>query len=236
MEKTATKIKIENENDLPDRHFVEYRTVNVTATEVNHMVQPDADDGKKKMLDELAGLKQQVNHHYFESRKKDELIEMMKDTAIRTKEEMTAQIDGLSNEIVAYRDEIAKLQDFGRNFETQIDKLKKEKEMLCNMTEKNKSDQKDMLNRIDSLTKQNKLLVAQLEQLKFGIAQSSTEEKGDDTNTFDVERIISHKIRRNKKMFLIRWKNYDKSHDSWVAEKDLNCDKLLMEYLKSIEH
>ena len=52
---------------------------------------------------------------------------------------------------------------------------------------------------------------------------------------FEVEAILSHRIgRRNKIEFLIRWKGFDISDDTWEPESNLeNCPLLLAEYKSS---
>lgn len=59
--------------------------------------------------------------------------------------------------------------------------------------------------------------------------------KVDDTedNIYEVEKILNHKIVKNEKLFLIRWKNFDPSHDSWEVEKNLSCPSILKKYLKN---
>lgn len=92
-------------------------------------------------------------------------------------------------------------------------------------------------NRISSMKKENKKLSAQLKKFKFSVSQNTNtiqQNRNSDTHEYEVEKIISHKFTRNKRSFLIRWKNYDSSHDLWIEENDLSCSKLLKKYMKSI--
>ena len=53
----------------------------------------------------------------------------------------------------------------------------------------------------------------------------------DEGDEFEVECILDERIRRNKKEFLVQWKGYDQSHNSWEPESYVaNCNELLMEY------
>lgn len=54
-------------------------------------------------------------------------------------------------------------------------------------------------------------------------------------NVYEVEQLVSHKTRNGSKHFLIRWKGYDDSFDTWKREENLNCPKLLKKYLQSLK-
>lgn len=87
-------------------------------------------------------------------------------------------------------------------------------------------------------------LVALVDQLRKGISQRESHDRSqnskdmssanaDDIETFEVEQILDHKTVGRKWLFLVRWENYDSSHDQWIPEKDLFCRELLDNYLKS---
>jgi len=52
---------------------------------------------------------------------------------------------------------------------------------------------------------------------------------------YEIEAIISDRsFRRNqKKQYLIHWKGYPSSNDSWVDHKDLHALEILQEYLSN---
>lgn len=68
-------------------------------------------------------------------------------------------------------------------------------------------------------------------------SQSETEVEPDvhenAEDVYDVEAIIDHKFSGRKRQFLIRWKSFDESNDTWEMEKNLNCSRILEEYLQS---
>lgn len=54
------------------------------------------------------------------------------------------------------------------------------------------------------------------------------------TNEYEVDRLLSHKIKNRKTYFLVRWKGFTSEHDTWESENNLkNCRKILTEYLKT---
>lgn len=57
-------------------------------------------------------------------------------------------------------------------------------------------------------------------------ATGEEEEEG-----YEVEDIVAHKFHGKKKKFLIRWKNYDASQDTWEAEESLSCPEIIERYL-----
>lgn len=76
---------------------------------------------------------------------------------------------------------------------------------------------------LDVLRKDNKALLARMAQIeKFG---------SDDTNHFEVEKLLEHKT-VNELNFLVKWKGFDRTHNSWVRRSDLGCTKMLNAYLK----
>lgn len=88
---------------------------------------------------------------------------------------------------------------------------------------------------ISSLKHDKSELSAQLVQLRHGTSFSKQiedqEDEEDEDEVYEVEKLISHKDYKLRK-YLVRWKNFSAEHDSWVEESNLECKKLLNEYLK----
>lgn len=51
-------------------------------------------------------------------------------------------------------------------------------------------------------------------------------------NEYEVEKLLNHKGRKPNREFLVRWKNFPPENDTWEAEQNLCCPKMLKEYLK----
>ena len=48
---------------------------------------------------------------------------------------------------------------------------------------------------------------------------------------FVVEAILDHRMLNGKIQYLLKWKDYDESENSWEYEDNLNCDELLGNYI-----
>lgn len=48
---------------------------------------------------------------------------------------------------------------------------------------------------------------------------------------FQVEKLINIRISKGCRQFLVRWKGYGESADTWENEKDLNCPELIEKFL-----
>ncbi|KAK0173017.1 hypothetical protein PV328_006272 [Microctonus aethiopoides] len=74
------------------------------------------------------------------------------------------------------------------------------------------------------------------EAKKATTSHADDEEEGSDVE-YEVERIVSHRYIKGRRQFLIRWKGYDEDADTWEDESELNCSKLIDDFLtdKDIE-
>ncbi|XP_031828269.1 uncharacterized protein LOC116425137 isoform X2 [Nomia melanderi] len=62
-------------------------------------------------------------------------------------------------------------------------------------------------------------------------ASSSIKHDGNQEEEYEVEKIVGQRTSKGKRQFLVRWKGYDESSDTWELEKDLNCLQLIEEFL-----
>lgn len=69
------------------------------------------------------------------------------------------------------------------------------------------------------------------------LSSSSSEENIDDEDEeeemYEVEKILDHKVdSKGRRRFLLKWKGYPNEENSWEYEENLDCPKLLTEYLE----
>ena len=53
--------------------------------------------------------------------------------------------------------------------------------------------------------------------------------------TYEVECIRDHKVVSNKTLYLVKWKGYPESENSWETESNLFCDELVAKYWRRRE-
>lgn len=66
------------------------------------------------------------------------------------------------------------------------------------------------------------------------VSDSNDSETTDD-EFYKVEKVVGHRKRKGKNYFLIKWKGYDDSENTWEPEEHLNCQDLLDEYFLGME-
>lgn len=52
-------------------------------------------------------------------------------------------------------------------------------------------------------------------------------------NEFEVENILNKRVNHGRVEYLLKWKNYDNSHNCWIPSVKLNCDKLVNNFEQS---
>lgn len=86
---------------------------------------------------------------------------------------------------------------------------------------------------VSELMRGRDLSKAKLKQLENTIAQNQHDHISEESdNVHEVDRILNNKL-VEKRAYLVHWKNYDSSHDSWVLESDLHCPTILKKYKQS---
>ncbi|KYN27296.1 PREDICTED: heterochromatin protein 1-like [Trachymyrmex cornetzi] len=68
------------------------------------------------------------------------------------------------------------------------------------------------------------------------IDEKDSGEEKEISKEFEVERIIEVRFKKNgTKEFLIRWKGFSVSDDTWEPEKNLNCPELIAKFMEKLE-
>lgn len=131
--------------------------------------------------------------------------------------------------------EINNLQVNERKYTANIKNVIEELNDLKKRYESEKFKQNENVKTISNLTREKKLLTSQISQListhqvaMKSVKQKTASEKScNSEEEYEVEFISDHKIVRNKRKFLVRWKGFSPKHDCWVKEDDLNCPLIL---------
>lgn len=138
-------------------------------------------------------------------------------------EHLNEQIRGLENDKAKLTDELIQ--------------LKSENQKLFSDMKSHENDLKLSQSNVTQLTRENQTLRAKLKQLMLVTSAKSApkneETEEDDVNEYEVEAILDHTGRKGQRKFLIRWKHFPPSFDTWEKESNLNCDEILKDYSKT---
>lgn len=109
--------------------------------------------------------------------------------------------------------------------------------------EEMKKEKAATLGRSNAQQRELDSLKARMKQLQFGVQQNTDREQEKEQSAkkedfeeslYEVQKLLKHKTIKKERNFLVRWKGYDSSEDSWVPESHLNCPRILKSYLKSV--
>lgn len=78
-----------------------------------------------------------------------------------------------------------------------------------------------------SLKRENAVLLAQNKQLSTALSQTENVE----SDVYEVESLLDHK-QVQETHYLVHWKGYDETHNTWERESNLHCSSILKKYKK----
>lgn len=127
------------------------------------------------------------------------------------------------------------------NLNENIQKITSERNLLQQQINFEKLKNQNNTKTITDLQREVSLLSAQISSLQSvsqqhqekSSAQNNNNNEDDEDGNFEVECILSHRVLKRHRKFLVRWKDYSSDHDIWVKENDLNCPEILTEYLRN---
>ncbi|XP_011496142.1 PREDICTED: uncharacterized protein LOC105360841 [Ceratosolen solmsi marchali] len=82
-----------------------------------------------------------------------------------------------------------------------------------------------------SIIDENKILLVKNKKSKVH-RENKNEQDGEE---YEVEKIVDQRTIKGRRQFLVRWKGYTVESDTWEQEKELNCDRLIEEFLTEQE-
>lgn len=172
------------------------------ATSDNLILKKDFDK-EKKLIDAMVALKRENQKITFDLKKKQE--ECSKLTS--EKLELERIVNDMNVETEKLKSDISDLKSEYA-----------EKMNQCQITSSN-------------LHIQNQTLSARIEQLQTTMLQKSRDENNSD-GVYEVEQILDDKKIGKVMHYLIRWKGYDSSHDTWERKSNLQCPTILKQYIE----
>lgn len=161
---------------------------------------------------------------------KDDLSEKCKQseaTVLKLEEEKEC----ISNQL---KEALEKIQLMTRENEELRAGHEKETQKPLNTTNKKNHGERE----IAQLKMDKNVLEARLKQAECGMRRAEKfkkreeQNKQSDDDDYEVEKILDHKMQKGKRFFLVRWTGFGPEEDSWEPEANLNCEKILQNYLK----
>lgn len=201
------RVLVKIENDEKETDLIPYETGPDMSVEQS---QPENDNDR--LLSELLTIRTKYNETFFELQKlKDQEAAIKKNF-----ESASKQATELKDKVIALDQELSNSKKGLEAAQKMIVSLQDKNVGLSDSNDSYKAD-------LNVLRKENRALHAQIAQIeKCG---------SDDAEEYEVEKLLDHKT-VTELHFLVRWKNYDADHDSWVSKSNLSCTKILKTYMR----
>lgn len=139
-------------------------------------------------------------------------------------------------EVQRQQKKITSLEEKVSNLNTQLSQISVERNEEKEQLQTNLANQEK---RIEELIRERNSMQAKYKQLMSCTKSNHHSQKSNESNKeeekdeYEVETILKHENRKGNRRFLIRWKNYSPSYDTWEKESNLNCPEILTKYLQS---
>lgn len=197
---------VKSEKDLDDTPFVSNEVqIPDVSSQINQLKQEKAD-----IIQELVKIKSENQKLNFNFQQKSNGTQTLVEQHLAGTMQLEKIIQGLENELVEWKQKCSIEVEKHNKSAITISSLKREK------------------NELSAHLKQLRQSTNQPIQQNISVPEPDRIVDTED-EVYEVEALLRHKTVRR---FLVRWKDFSSEHDSWVTEDDLNCTKLLKEYLK----
>lgn len=175
---------------------------------------------KTKLIADLLSLKADNQRIYYESQKKDALLQQTKINQKEEKAKFEEVIDALKIKVM-------------QNEVTENDLIQKLALTERQLLETKKENDENTI-KADRLFKENRVLQARIKQIQTCATPKPVERAVEpEQKLFAVDHILDHKIKYKKRQFLVRWDGFDETHDTWEPEKNVKHLKVYRNYLKN---
>lgn len=181
-------------------------------------------DRTPQLISELMTLRGAYNYIYFQLQKAKELSE----AGVREQKQYAEVLKKKEAMLRSQQNENRKLAEILLKVQNDLNSLRE-------------AERKE----IGDLRIKKRLLEARVNQLQFGVAERQNFESQQhrssrnkktmpkNGNVFEVESILNDEFRKGKQYFLVKWKSFDHSENSWEKKSNLNCPKILKKYFDS---
>lgn len=244
-------IRVKEENATATNEMSVQVHKEISQSKIKHEINDSVNE--ERLTAELSSARKKYSDAYFQLQKEKEivnclnlekcaLVEQIKDM---NKKMTTIELEkkNILDQLAYVRAKLSSLEKDKKNFCEAIEGGRQKYTVLITENSKLLEKFKDIGVKLDSVKKENNILKARTKQLQFGVHQNidynrerkeynEKKHESSDEDVFEVQEILQHKMMKKKRHFLVRWKGYDSSDDSWVPETRLNCQKILKSYLK----
>jgi len=64
---------------------------------------------------------------------------------------------------------------------------------------------------------------------------SNAEQEDDDEQVYEIDRILKHRDKYNKRQYLVKWRGYTNRSNSWVDASQVDADELVQDYNRELD-
>lgn len=125
-----------------------------------------------------------------------------------------------------------------QNFSDKTTSLSNENSSLQSQLQNTETELNASKKIVSNLKLEKQKLNAVIKQLKTGTTRSNaSRDRNDlmnDDSSYEVEKLLEHKYKKDGIWYLTRWKNYSADDDTWQKESDFQC-QALTEYKRKMK-